>query len=59
MSDRYSVISRVGGWGIDSFVTLEEAKEKLADCEEEDKESGDYEENFYQIKDNYTGEIVD
>ena len=34
---------------IDTFNTLEEAKNELSDYEEQDKKDGTYEEDFYEI----------
>lgn len=46
---------------IEQFETLEEAREKLAEIEEEewDKENGNYKEDFYRIIDLETGKTVE
>lgn len=41
------------------FETLEEAKEKLAEYEEDDREEGTYEEDYYRIIDLATGKEVE
>lgn len=43
----------------EKFETLEEAKEKLAEYEEDDREEGTYEEDYYRIIDLATGKEVE
>ena len=43
----------------EKFETLKEAKEKLAEYEETDKEEGNFEEDYYRIIDLATGKAVE
>lgn len=58
MEQRYIIRDREAGNYIDSFNTLEEAKEVIAMYEEADKADECYEEDFYEIYDSVKGEIV-
>lgn len=43
---------------MEAFATIEEAKKKIEEYEEQDKADGIYEENFYEIYDSEKEEIV-
>lgn len=47
------------GTCIDEFATLEEARKAIEAYEQEDKENGCYEENFYEIYDTFTKEVIE
>lgn len=56
---RYIIRDRETGRGeIEAFATIEEAKKKIEEYEEQDKADGIYEENFYEIYDTETEEII-
>lgn len=56
---RYIIRDRETGRGeIEAFATIEEAKKKIEEYEEQDKADGTYEENFYEIYDTEKEEII-
>lgn len=55
---KYWTRDREAGNKIECFETLEEAQKALTAYEEEDKKDGTYEENFYEIYNTETEEIL-
>lgn len=55
---RFIVRDSLAGNIIDSFDTSGEAKRKIEVYEDQDKDDGLFEENFYEIYDTLTEEIV-
>ena len=56
---RYVIRDRETGSGeMEAFATIEEAKAKIEEYEEQDKADGIYEESFYEIYDSEKEEIV-
>lgn len=56
---RYVIRDReTGANEMEAFATIEEAKAKIEEYEEQDKADGIYEENFYEIYDTETEKII-
>lgn len=56
---KYWTRDREAGNKIESFATLEEAREAIANYEEQDKADDAYTEDFYEIYDEENEEIVE
>jgi len=55
----YIVRDSESGNIIDEFATLDEAQNAIEFYEDEDRDEGSYDENFYEIVESHTGRIVE